>query len=850
MKKIIKKLEGVTLVELVITSVLLSAMALLVMGPFRYMATSTQRSKEGTLANNLAQEKVEILKNKSYYSLLVTTSTTNDTNFSPAISYDSAGYPPETLVQGGISFTRATRVDFAYQSGTTVSTTAYTSDDTGMKQITIYVMWRQGTEWKKQTLVNLVSNVSTSQLNARILGTVTNASGGAAISGAYVHTVENPDYYGWSNGTGNYSFNVAAGTYTIVCTTTPFYSYTTPSSLAVGTGGTLTQNFSLTAIASAPVTTDVYIQDHVVISQVVAATNTLGADMAIHEIEYVELFNPTPNPVNVGQTGHVNQNIDLMYYDENSTHNKSDTDFNLVYVTTYIPANSYYLIANSPSFDVDGTMVTVNAYYSAPYVDYIKKTNAGAVRIANHTTGTAIDTVGWRDIGNLAPEYETAFVNLFASDGLPVGSQVVRMSYPGSYLSTYGPAYDSDDNSLNFVYNIGATVEPKTAATSKTVLTGTPATGAWVNLTDTLSQGGVCATTLIAGLYPACRFTTYAATGTWSAIAYSLGSTSSFYKEIATVTVASGFTTSFPNATTSPTWLSSPYNHTLLNTTTDYAFVAGTVYNVFGSPLNGITVAGGGRSTVTSSSGRYFLSLPAGAVQVTANYGNSSPSYSSESLSLVLTAGSLTDGQNFNLAQAGVLRGYFKTTSSVPLPNRVAVALQGFSEVGQATSDGSGYFYIRNISTGTYTVAPALDPIESVSPSSASVTLSAAGTTVFVGTFTISNGLANIAGQVTSGGQAIRTGVLIMATTSTLAGGASTPAPSLSGVGSCSPCYYETSSDALGAYNLELRSSATAYKLYGWYSVTSGTATTTTRVGPYTVNVTTASTTVTQNLSW
>jgi hypothetical protein len=74
-------------------------------------------------------------------------------------------------------------------------------------------------------------------------------------------------------------------------------------------------------MASAAVTTDVYIQDHAVISQVVAATNTLGADMSNHDIEYVELFNPTANSINVSQLGHVNQQMDLLYYDENSSFN-------------------------------------------------------------------------------------------------------------------------------------------------------------------------------------------------------------------------------------------------------------------------------------------------------------------------------------------------------------------------------------------------------------------------------------------------------------------------------------------------------------------------------------------------
>src|SRR6188472_1614073 len=107
-----KQTAGLTLMELLITVFILSVGVLASIGSFRYITTSTQVSKARTLANNLGQEQVEKLKNLAYYSLLVTTNTNpSDTRFTPPLSYDRGNYPPQTLIEGGIAFTRATRVD-------------------------------------------------------------------------------------------------------------------------------------------------------------------------------------------------------------------------------------------------------------------------------------------------------------------------------------------------------------------------------------------------------------------------------------------------------------------------------------------------------------------------------------------------------------------------------------------------------------------------------------------------------------------------------------------------------------------------------------------------------------------
>src|SRR5438105_15492637 len=121
-----KRASGLTLIELMVTVAIISIGILAMVASFRYISTSSQFSKGKTLANNLVMEQIEKLKNLQYYSLLVTTSIYSDNRFSPPLAYDAANYPYRTpILQGGISFTRATRVDFAYQSGTSITTAAF-----------------------------------------------------------------------------------------------------------------------------------------------------------------------------------------------------------------------------------------------------------------------------------------------------------------------------------------------------------------------------------------------------------------------------------------------------------------------------------------------------------------------------------------------------------------------------------------------------------------------------------------------------------------------------------------------------------------------------------------------------
>ena len=849
-----RRVAGVTLVELMITVAILSVGVLAAIGSFRFITVSIQNSKARSLSNNLGQEQIEKLKNLSYYMLLVTTHTYVDDRFDPDLVYDAGNYPPQTLVEGGMTFTRATRVDFAYPSGTSISTAPFTSNDTGLKLITTFVIWQSGSGLNNHEMHNLMANPAANPLNASFTGTVKDTSNNA-IRDALVQVVDNPNWFGFSNASGVYQFNVSQGSYTLTCSTHGYFPSTTGNYQSVASGEAKTVNFVLGKMSSGTATGYAYLADHLVISQVVGSTQDATAFFQ----EYVEVFNPSSYTWTIASDA-ATAVIDLKYQRRGG----SLTTIAMDYSTLTIGPGQHYLFANTGTVTAVGVARTADAVFSASNADFPNlidiNTDAGndaaGVGLALVSDGSWIDRVGWKKAGNDPPLIEGDAINQFV--GLEDDEQYVRISGPYGVVSGQGRAYDTHDNTTDFETDGRQPMvyPPRNSSDSEPVVSGTPATGALISVNDSLSQTGTCTDTTVNGK-PACSFTVPSiATGTWTLIV----SSGTYYEEISSVTMTASVSTGVPNGATYPTWAVTGATTTILNDTTSYAFISGVVTDANGTPLPGIVVGAGGQTRNTSSAGRYYVSVPEGDVRVTANYNNANMAYTSQSSDLTgLTAGTLYDLPSgnpstwFTLSLGGILRGYFRTGSNTPLPGRVAVALLGGNQVGQAVSGSNGYFYLSNLTTGTYTITPALDPAESASPSSVTVTLSSTGTATTVSTFTVTNGLAEITGQViSSSSEPITTGVLVVASSTTLTGGITSPPPSMNGGTGilCNPCYYAASSDSTGSYSLMVRSSTAAYKVYGWYTEFSGTTPSVTRAGPFSVTVSTAGQILSQNLQW
>lgn len=818
--------QGGTLTELMVATVILSVGVLGLFGAFKYIARSTFISRATSLATNLGQERIESLKNLSYYSLQITTATATDTTTEPDIVYDTVNYPPEIIAIGGITFTRYTYVGMAQMSGSDITDVAFTYPDTGLKQITVSIVWTEAGNKKSWTLRNLLENPNVNPLDSTISGTVANSAGGTVAS-AVVVVEQNENWGAMTDAAGAYSFSVYHGTYTLRASSTGFNDGITGSVIA-SRGQAATANLTLISVATGFLEGTVWYNSGLVISQVVVETTTWAAGDIVRPVEYIELFNPTTYPINIGTT--IAPQIRLDYDSEAAGQDKTHAQFNFVFITTYVPANRHYLLASASAFMINQAEIKADACFgtaancdTSPTVpDFLDNNRAGALRLRRFSDNSAYDTVGWDDDNNLAcgdpgicegtsiPNFTTLPVR----DGLQAGNQIVRVSSPGvsaAGMAIYGRAYDSEDNSKDFLYPSaafdGLVYPPRnTASGAFTTFTGKVASGGYVSASDPNSGSALTYTAYVTSgalSLPYARFVLGGvSTGTWT-VSAAYGNYAAF---IDTVTVIQNAYVAVPNANTTPAWPAAGLHHVQLTSATTSGFIKGLITNPSGQPINGVTVQGGGVSKITGSNGAYFMAVSSGTVTVVANPNNLNPSYVQGIEAPVVTAGAVTT-QNFALSFGGRITGYV-TTGTTPLAYQAMAATNDAGlQVGSGVTDTSGNFTIRNVSTGTYTVFPVLESGQDVMPNTLPAPVSSTGS-VFVGTFTVAGAFGSIEGTVSDASGLVTSGALLLASTNTIA---ASPAAI---VGSSAPAQvpmYMVSSKADGTYVLPVRGGATYY---------------------------------------
>lgn len=830
--------RGGTLTELMVATVILSIGVLGLFGAFKFIARSTLISRATSMATNLGQERIESLKNLNYYALQITTATATDATVSPAILYDTVNYPPETIAIGGITFTRYTYVGMAEMSGSNISTVAFTYPDTGLKQITVEIVWSEAHRKKRWALHNLLENPAINPLDSTLSGTVTNSAGGFVAS-AKVVVEQNEDWGATTGAAGTYSFAVYHGTYTVRASSTGFSDGISASQNANRGATTNVPAIPLTAIATGYITGTVWYNPDLVISQVVAATETpVGSNRFV---EYVELYNPTTYPINIGETGIYPKPVSLHYRDENSGFDKDDTaaGFNLVHVTSYVAPGHYYLYASAASFYVLGTAVVADAFYTPASLQegYIRNDKSGAIQIYRDGP-TVIDTVGWNDnnggASNGCPFSEGTSIpdGLGANDGLgtPAGKQIVRVSSPGvsaaALDATYGRAYDSDSNNQDFIYEgvAGFLHAPRTSASpAVTTLTGkvpTALAGAitYISASDPNSGSTTAFTSYVTSgalSLPYTRFQLAAvSTGTWS-VAAAFSSYSNTYD---TVTVTQNGYTGIPNAATTPAWTGSGLNHVQLTSSTASGFVKGVVSSISGVPISGLIVQGGGATKTTGSNGTYFMPVSSGVVTIIVNPNNVNSNYVQAIEAPTVSEGAVTT-QNFTLLLGGRITGYVTSGTTPVAFQAIGATGSGGSQAGSAVTDVSGNFTMRNVSTGTYTIFPVVESGQDTDPNTLTAVLTSAGS-VFAGTFTIVGAFGSIAGTITNAAGLVTSGALILASTNTIA---ASPAAIVASSAPAQVPMYMVSSKADGTYSLPVRGGGTYY-LSAYVPVISGTS--------------------------
>lgn len=810
----VKKSPGVTLTELMVAVAIISIAALGMIGSFQAIAVGVQHAKMRTLAANLAQEKMQMLRQASYYRLLVTSNTAYDTSFSPAIAYDTSYYPPETILEGGTYFERRTHVQLAAESGGAIISGA--TSDSGMKMATVTVTWRQGREKKKLQLQSVKSNPKGSMMSSTISGTVRNGATNTPIEEALVTIAENMGWQDSTKSNGEYSINVYGGNYSLVVTAAGYF--TSFKTCAVAENQTLSgTDFYLSAMSSGTVTGSAWINDHIVISQVVGSTTSaLGFDQ-----EYVELYNPTTSYVALfaGNT----PLAPLCYQNKTDAAPQSIALVPAVF-NAGIAANGYFLIANTTTISACGVTKVADAYYDPMIItdpDVIKSPDAGGVGISAGGIGTSgppwYDCVGWarHGVGHSSPLYEGTDIDQTA--GFTTGEQYVRRTSTHDFITSgWGRSYDTENNDHDFIDIVAMVHPPKNSTDVEPTVAGRPAVGAIISCNDGLSLPRVAEAV---GNPPYARvLLPNVATGTWT-----MAITSGTHTvELSSVRItANGDVVQVPNAVTTPAWSVVGCAASMLNDVSDRGYISGKVTNAFGASISpAIKVsAGNTEAEADTASGRFIIPLSAGTYSLVANPGNGNAQYVSLAQdNVAVELGKITSGQDFALSKGGSLRAWVTRDRINPIPGVAVVAIDhNGSARAQDVSKSDGSILLVNLATGTYTVKPILDSGETSSPDSQTAIV-AAGATIFASTFTISGAFGSISGQVTSGAKPIATGVLIMASTATLV----TP-PTINTGMAAGSALYTTNSYENGTYVLDVRgSSTTPYNVRAFYPVPNG----------------------------
>lgn len=837
-----RRRPGVTLTELMIAMVIMSVGILGMVGAFKFFNVGIQSAKTRSLANNIAQERIEYLKNKSYYRVLVTTDPVSDPNF-PAgeMIYDRAPNGEETVNVGGISFIR--RVYIRKMNENTdgdLLPLAWDEPDSGLKEIKVYVAWYERGEWRKLEVRNLRENPSRVNLSASVSGTIHDSLGNH-LEGVVVRAQENPSKYGETDVDGEYYFTIEPGSYTLLATKDGYFPGTRANFYVASAGAATDKDFTLTRMNRGTINGYAYVANRLVISQIVGSSATPTGDQ-----EWIEVYNPTTWTwtMATGLGTGANEVVVISYKEKTLGEVKPDFD----YRTVSISSNSYFLFANTGTVTAAGVTRQADAVYDSDS-DWVNQDNViqtgtpsspAGVILGSKAPSQILDKVGWYSHGitpdpNMYEDYPVYFdidagwtVN---ENGLEPGKGFTRTSYWYVNNAGEGRCSDSGMNYIDFrISNLLVDKPYDSSSSSAPCVTGQSADGALVFANDGLSSP------VAAGSYGYFQLVNVA-TGSWtvylssgvvySSVAYYGGTSDGFWS-----------------------WAGSNIR---LSTPTTFGYITGRVANVYGASLPGIKMfAAGNTQVATDAGGRYTLPVTAGVMTVIANYQSQAPSFVElSSADVNVDIGEVVKDVNFSLYYGGRIRGRITTNGTDPLPNIPVVGLKDGVEQGSGISGADGYFTISGsgVSTGTYVVSPQLEAGESASPSSTTVVI-VAGETAFSSTYTVSGAFGTVTGSVRTGsavGPVITTGVLVYVTTSTLAAGAGPPTVDSALRGSTG-IYYAGSSNALGNINIPVKGGY-SYNIYAWYTTWRGVVPTTVRKESLAVSVAPAQT-VTADFFW
>ncbi|MFA5779959.1 MAG: carboxypeptidase-like regulatory domain-containing protein [Elusimicrobiota bacterium] len=780
---------GFSQVEIVVTILVISIVILGIITTFSTIGKGLITGKTRTIANNLAQEKIEILKNISYARLLTTS---EDDLISPGYDNTNTDYIPESLNVGDANYTRYTTVWKAEESGTEISTMSPTATDQGIKKIKIEVKWTENNEQKSLVLYNLRDDPNRTTMSGKIYGIITTTNS-VGISAARVEVVQDINRSDTTSTTGYYIIKTTSPATVQISVSKDGYF----SKVSAATAVSAAVNLQLTAKEKGNAYGFVYKRDHLVISEICIA---LTEDAT----EYVELYNPTTYTITV-------ENNYILKYVDNS-------DFLFTCENNTVDSHKYFLIASYPSV----TGIQADATYLSAKMP--NASNTGGVGLLT-TADVWIDSIAWGPAGSIPDNAKEGSGFAIAAGNFSTNDSIERISY-SSYTTSVlmwdnsnGNAYDNDKNEENWVFHDNQVKPQNTTSTAETPVLGTPVGYAVVSANDGLSSAVNASST---GYY----YLTGIATGTVVTI---YGSSLTLMGLVPNNNITTGGKTKCD---------------IILSSTSEGGFISGRV--IRGDTLAGvadITVSAGVYSAVTDTSGNFSFSVDVGSYTVIANPDytsvpdgakwTSGTSQAEANKTVEVNYGASVSAGDLKIYAAGWISGHTYNASGGDLPYitiRTTSPTSNFSTDVVSGTDGT--YMIKGAKTATdYDLYPVLDDADSFliwngsawvsSTEGYSVDLSQ-GEEETGKDFRITSAWGKIQGSVsdTAIGGNIKTGVLIIATTDAMPAD-SPPAISGGSVGGTNTIYYGTISDSSGNYSVSVRKGWT-YNLKSWYTKISG----------------------------
>jgi hypothetical protein len=809
------------LVELVVAAAFIGVVSVSGIQALRTILLGRAKSVVVTSADELLSLRLNAFRTRRFSLVPISRTTATVAGTSPAVDFDAANFPPETIHRNGVDYTLYTYTQAVSHRNTGSSPTFLPPDTPNPPgiQVNIAVVWADPSGARRQ--IQGSCNLKSSNL-PKVVGTVRNA-GGFPIPYARVTKLD-----GMTNNTvtadsrGNFVIYSAGTSFALTAEAVGYRANSEHITIAPG-DMSVSQDITLAPLqpGTGGIQGRVWVATEPVITMV---AGDVPHPVTGFRQEYVECYFPHAMsttkmiyPANLG-----------LRFQRRPSQDPVPLAINHVANASTVFAPSWFLFANTSPVVVNGVTRAADFVWSddagnlANFPYFAAQRNiipvatdgpgegAGGLELVDPVSGHVYDRVGWK--GPVAEDpglYEgTPYDD--GGTGLETNETYRRFSTPAGLSATVPGNYDTDDNADNWAAS--ALQTPRTTAqTGVYAISGRPAPGAYLWADDAFSAVVPAAATTCSGR-PCSTFSIInTSTGdvTLSGISGGVTQAENYGANLAIPNLLAGETRTVDFVLCDYGY-KEPVYVGVLRDDNGVPVVGGMVGGKLTDAL-GAFVAPGGAASYQDRMQSFTATYVAGGYVTGVDFQFSAAPARVIVQQMLADGATPTNTFGYRVTRDGVAfpryYGYSSSVSTLMLPDRTELLLATgtylLTPVNPALAGNSSPIYQSyvNETNGRSFIH---DPIPSFTLTSAD-----SGTTIFLGTFTVRSRDGTFQGCVTAGGVPIRDGAVISAQTAVLAVGATPTTTS-----------FTTLTDARGCYALS--ATPRTYNLYAWRRTDAG----------------------------